>query len=88
MLNGMHAEQIAVRLPAELCARLDDLVSRGVYPSRAAAVRAGIEVVSELDRRRILDAAVMESYLHAPQSPSELAAALASLHEAIAEEPW
>ena len=58
----MATEQIAVRLPAELMAVLDDLVTRGVYESRAAAVRAGIEVVVELDRRRLTDLAVIEGY--------------------------
>ena len=53
----MATEQIAVRLPEELLAVLDDLVARGVYESRAAAVRAGIEAVAELDRiRKLVDA--------------------------------
>lgn len=84
----MATEQIAVRLPEELLAVLDDLVRRGVYWSRAAAVRAGIEVVLELDRRRVTDLAVVEGYRLTPSTVAERAAALASLREAILEEPW
>ncbi|CAA9277445.1 MAG: hypothetical protein AVDCRST_MAG76-3790 [uncultured Acidimicrobiales bacterium] len=88
MLTGMATEQIAVRLPEELLAVLDDLVRRGVYGSRAAAVRAGIEVILELDRRRVTDLAVVEGYRRTPSSVAERAAALASLRDAILEEPW
>ena len=84
----MATEQIAVRLPAELLAELDDLVRKGVYESRAAAVRAGIEILMELDRRRRTDRAVVEGYRRVPPTVAEREAAIASLREAIAEEPW
>ena len=42
MLIGMTT-QIAVRLPDELLARIDALVSRGLAASRAEAVRAALE---------------------------------------------
>jgi Arc/MetJ-type ribon-helix-helix transcriptional regulator len=84
----MATEQIAVRLPAEQLAVLDDLVARGVYETRAAAVRAGIEVVLELDRRHRDDRAIVEGYRRLPSTDVEQAAAIASMREAIAEEPW
>ena len=84
----MATEQIAVRLPEELLVELDDLVSKGVYESRAAAVRAGIETVMELERRRRTDRAVVEGYRRVPPTAAEREAAIASLREAIAEEPW
>lgn len=84
----MPTEQIAVRLPEELLIELDELVSRGVYESRAAAVRAGIEVVTELERRRQTDRAVIEGYRRTPPTKAEYAAAIASLRDAIVEEPW
>lgn len=84
----MTTEQIAVRLPEEQLALLDDLVGRGVYNSRAAAVRAGIEVVAELDRRRQLDASIVEGYRRTPPTDAEVAASIESLREAIVEEPW
>jgi Arc/MetJ-type ribon-helix-helix transcriptional regulator len=81
-------EQIAVRLPLEQLQALDDLVDRGVYATRAAAVRAGIAVLSELDRRRQADRAIVEGYRRTPPTDAETAAAIASLRDAITEEPW
>ena len=84
----MATEQIAVRLPEELLVELDDLLRKGVYESRAAAVRAGIETLMELERRRRTDRAVVEGYRRVPPTAAEREAAIASLREAIAEEPW
>lgn len=81
-------EQIAVRLPKELLTVLDDLVARGVYESRAAAVRAGVEVVAELDRRRLTDLAIVEGYHRVPPTDADRQSAIASLRDAITEEPW
>lgn len=84
----MSTEQIAVRLSAEQLALLDDLVDRGEYETRAAAVRAGIETLLELDRRGRVDRSIVEGYLRIPATHAEKAAAVASLRDAIAEEPW
>lgn len=84
----MKTEQIAVRLPEELLAELDELVARGMFESRAAAVRAGIEAVTAAARRQAVDRAVADGYRRTPQTRAEELAALASLREAIAEEPW
>lgn len=88
MLRRMPTEQIAVRLPTEQLEVLDDLVDRGVYATRAAAVRAGIEALRELDRRRQDDRSIVEGYQRTPPTAAETAAAIASLRDAIAEEPW
>lgn len=84
----MATEQIAVRLPEELLVFLDGLVARGVYQSRAAAVRAGVEAILELDRRRLTDQAVVDGYRRVPQTETERQAAISSLRDAILEEPW
>jgi Arc/MetJ-type ribon-helix-helix transcriptional regulator len=84
----MATEQIAVRIPEDLLADLDELVSRGVYESRAAAVRAGIEAVLELDRRHLIDVAIIEGYRRTPPTEADREAALASLRDAILEETW
>lgn len=81
-------EQIAVRIPEEQLAVLDDLVSRGVYESRAAAVRAGVQTLLELERRRRIDDAIVAGYRDKPPTGAEQDAAVASLREAIAEETW
>ncbi len=88
MLGEMPTEQIAVRLPSDLLADLDELVARGVYPSRAAAVRSGVEAIAELHRRRETDHAILDGYHRLPPDGAETEAAIASLREAIAEEPW
>lgn len=84
----MATEQIAVRLPEELLTVLDELVSRGVYESRAAAVRAGVEAVLELDRRRVTDQAIVAGYRRIPPTEADRQAAIGSLRDAILEEPW
>jgi len=84
----MKTEQIAVRLPRELLAEIDELVARGVYESRAAAVRAGVETVAASERRRQVDQAVLQGYRRRPATAAEQEAALASLRDAILEEPW
>lgn len=84
----METEQIAVRLPRHELDALDELVERHVYPSRAAAVRAGVAAITARERRRAIDDAIIGGYRRLPPNPEEDAAALASLREAIAEEPW
>lgn len=84
----MATEQIAVRVPGEQLELLDELVRRGVYDSRAAAVRAGIDAVVELARRRQDDRDVVAGYQRIPPTEGERIAAIASMRAAIAEEPW
>jgi Arc/MetJ-type ribon-helix-helix transcriptional regulator len=81
-------EQIAVRLPEELLAEVDELVARGIYDSRAAAVRAGLEAVADSQRRRQIDRAVIEGYRRIPAGETEHEAAVASLRDAILDERW
>lgn len=84
----MGTEQIAVRLPEDLLSDLDALVASGLYESRAAAVRAGVEVITALERRRQIDRAIVAGYQRIPPSAMEDDAAVASLRDAIAEERW
>ena len=84
----MATEQIAVRLPEELLNDLDTLVASGVYESRAAAVRAGVEAITVLEHRRQIDRAIVSGYQHTPPTAIEHDAAVASLRDAVAEEPW
>ena len=88
MLSVVATEQIAVRLPHELLQAVDHLVSEGRFDSRAAAVRAGIESVLEVERRRELDRAIVEGYRRIPSTVVGTQGALASLRDAIGEEPW
>ena len=84
----MTTQQVAVRLPERLLASLDDLVASGAYESRAAAVRAGIEAIARLERKRRIDRAIVDGYTCLPPTEAEDRAALVSLSEAILDEPW
>ncbi len=84
----MASEQIAVRLPKDLLEKLDGLVRAGLYESRAAAVRAGVEAIALIERRREVDRSIVEGYQRTPPAPAEEAAARESIRQAIAEEPW
>ena len=84
----MTTQQVAVRLPERLLASLDDLVASGAYESRAAAVRAGIEAIARLERKRRIDRAIVGGYTRLPPTEAEDRAALVSLSEAILDEPW
>ncbi len=84
----MATEQIAVRLPTELLGELDALVAHGTYESRAAAVRAGVEVITARERRNQADRAIVSGYQRIPATAAEHGAAVSSLRDAIAEEPW
>jgi len=82
MLLGMP--QIAVRLSDDELARLDASVARGRYPTRAAAVRAGLERLLREERDRELADAYRVAYGRAPQD--ELGDAGAVLAAEVADE--
>lgn len=73
------------RLSKDLLARVDELGRSGAYKSRAAAVRAGIEAVAQLERPRAVDQAIIEGYKRTPPTAADEAAALGSLRDAILE---
>ncbi|WP_420624767.1 hypothetical protein [Candidatus Poriferisodalis sp.] len=84
----MATEQIAVRLPASLLSELDELVHSGAYRSRAAAVRAGIKIIAEIERRQLVDQTIVDGYERCPPTEAEDQAAWNSLKASILEEPW
>ena len=86
--NCMASEPIVVRLPDPLVAELDALVQSGPYENRVAVVRAGIETIVALERGRKVDDAIVEGHRRRPPTSTEGAAAVESLRQAIAEEPW
>jgi Arc/MetJ-type ribon-helix-helix transcriptional regulator len=68
MVLGM-AVQIAVRLPDEDLERLDAAVARGSYPSRAAAVRAGLQRLLRDERETQIAEAYRQGYAAEPADP-------------------
>lgn len=68
MLTGM-SQQIAIRLHDEDLAALDAAVAAGRYPSRAAAVRAGIGELVREQRDREIAEEYRRAYSEHPQEP-------------------
>lgn len=68
MLGGM-SQQIAIRLDDEDLTALDAAVAAGRYPSRAAAVRAGIGELLRAQRDREIAAEYRRAYSEHPQEP-------------------
>ena len=68
MLSGM-SQQIAIRVEDEDLAALDAAVAAGRYPSRAAAVRAGIGGLVREQRDREIAEEYRRAYSEHPQEP-------------------
>lgn len=80
--------QIAVKLSDDVVARLDDLVSRGIFANRSAAVRRGLEVILRTHERRRTDEAFRDGFEDRPETDEELREAERLAVEAIHDEPW
>jgi Arc/MetJ-type ribon-helix-helix transcriptional regulator len=63
--------QVAFRIPDELLAEVDRLVSAGAYRSRTDAVRAALERLLADARERELDAAVVAGYQRVPDAAAD-----------------
>lgn len=60
--------QIAVRLPASLLDDVDSLVDAGRFETRADAIRSGIELIVDAERRARIGRAIVEGYERVPQA--------------------
>ncbi len=63
--------QVAVRLDNEEVAQLDRLVRAGVYPSRAAAIRAALAAQRRAEEDRHIAAAYQQAYGNRPQTVAD-----------------
>jgi Arc/MetJ-type ribon-helix-helix transcriptional regulator len=81
------SQQIAVRLPDDVAASLEELVETGRFETKAEAVRAALEALVESERRRAIGARIVEGYLRIPQTDDEVAAATEAAVRSIDEEP-
>jgi Arc/MetJ-type ribon-helix-helix transcriptional regulator len=82
------SEQIAVRIPDELAASLEELVTSGRFPTKAEALRSALEALVVAERRRRIGERVAEGYRRLPQEEDEVAAATHAAIRSIHEEPW
>ncbi len=60
--------QIAVRLPASLLDEIDGLVEGGRFETRADAIRSGIELIVDSERRERIGRSILEGYERVPQA--------------------
>lgn len=82
------AVQLVTRIPDSVAEAIDDLVRSGVFSSRSAAVRAGLEAVVEHERRERIGREIVEGYQRVPQEHDDLTWPDAATSAMIAEEPW
>ncbi len=68
MLDGM-SQQIAIRLPNRDLDALDAAVAERRYPTRAAAVRAGVELLLREERDRRIAEEYRRAYGEQPEDP-------------------
>lgn len=80
--------QLAVKLPDELVRQVDELVARGVFPSRSSVIRHGLEAIVTAQRQQAVAQAYERSYGQLPESEEELAEATRLAVSAIHDEPW
>lgn len=82
------AVQLVTRVPDAVADAVDELVRDGVFSSRSEAVRAGLEVVVERERRAAVGRSIVDGYRRIPQEEDELAWPDTATATMIAEEPW
>jgi Arc/MetJ-type ribon-helix-helix transcriptional regulator len=80
--------QIAIRLPNELAAELDEIVRTGRFETRADAVRSALVRFVDGERRRCVGETIAEGYRRVPQTDEEIGAATEAAIRSIHEEPW
>ena len=82
------SEQFAVRIPDELAASLEELVTSGRFPTKADALRTALESLVESERRRRIGELIVEGYRRVPQDDDDVDAATEAAIRSIHEEPW
>ncbi len=82
------SEQIAIRIPKDLAASLEQLVASGRFETKAEAVRRAVQTLVEEERRREVGERIADGYRRRPQTDEEVAVATASALRSIAEESW
>lgn len=80
--------QLVTRIDDELAASIDDLIAQGVVESRSDAVRRGLRVLIDQNRRRRTAEAIIRGYQLRPQSENEMSWADEATVRMIGEETW
>lgn len=80
--------QLVTRIDDDLASQIDQLVTAGVVESRSDAVRRGLGVLLDQQRRSQVALAIIEGYTAKPQTDDDVGWADAATVAMIAEEPW
>ena len=84
----MDTTQIAVEVPEELLAKVDDLVASGLYKDLDEAISVGIAGLPNLDDKRRIDQAYIDGYTRFPQTAAEIEMAESMARAGVKAEPW
>lgn len=79
--------QVVARVDDELISAVDELIDGGHFRSRSDAIRLGLEVVVDQQRRQAVGAAIVDGYRRQPQEDDDLWSDEATI-AMISEEPW
>jgi Arc/MetJ-type ribon-helix-helix transcriptional regulator len=82
------SKQIEVRIPNALAKALDDLVSEGMFETRAQAIRAALQTLVDQERRRRMGELIADGYRRIPQDEDEVEPARRAAIRSIEQEPW
>ena len=82
------SEQIAIRIPDDLAASLQELVDAGVFGTKTEAVRTAIRALVEAERRRRLGTVIADGYRRVPQTDEEVRSATEAATRSIHDDPW
>ena len=80
--------QLVIRVEDDLVRQVDRLIEKGAVSSRSDAVRRGLRVLVDLERRRSVAEAIVEGYRRQPQAEDESGWNNETTRDMIAEEPW
>src|SRR3990172_1737850 len=80
--------QVVARLDDELIAAVDRLVKEGIFESRSDAVRRGLHLIVDRQRRQRIGDAIVEGYRRIPETEEEIRWADAATIAMIEDEPW
>jgi Arc/MetJ-type ribon-helix-helix transcriptional regulator len=80
--------QVIARVPDDLAAALDRLVSSGAFASRSDAVREALVQLVDRHRRAEIGSEIVEGYRRMPQTDDEVGWVDAIARAMIEEEPW
>jgi Arc/MetJ-type ribon-helix-helix transcriptional regulator len=86
MENPPSSRPIAVRVSGQIVDRLDALVVSGIFRSRSAAVRAGVEALLRDERSR-MGREIAEGYRRLPTTKEETLSAMESTRESMVDVP-